>query len=280
MIKTSKNKTQPRTVVHDGKVYRGVMPNMNMKTDLTESFEYIATVVEGMSSGNMNDNPVYDDFKKVIIENTISGEVGKLVNERGHVPKNYTDEHAGRYSSQVAIARGPSQPDPAPEVCPAPKLPAAVGTATSRLVDKMVEKSIKKIEEENISSIDVGIRRVGEKYSMTMLELMKLFDEWEKDHPFAKKNETASARLNRIEKELKAIGKKAVTRAEEEASKVISERQKKLAKRIITSTTETSKKTIAKKRPKIKVAKKTTKKVMKKKVAKKRSTKKVKVIAR
>ena len=149
MIKTGKYKTQATTVVHEGKVYRGTMPNLNMKTDLTDSFEYIATIVEGMSSGNMNDNPVYDDFKQKIVESTIAGEVGKLINERGHVPENYQlsshqfSSHKGNCPSQVSIARGPSNLDaptaPKPTPKPLRNLPKEVGKATDLVVKKRTE---------------------------------------------------------------------------------------------------------------------------------------------
>lgn len=102
MIKASK--TQVKTVIHDGKVYRGVMPNLNMKTDLKDSFEYISTIVEGMSSGNMNGNPVFDDFKKQVINNTIEGEVQKLMLEGAACPGHFSSSKGGRHSSIVSRA--------------------------------------------------------------------------------------------------------------------------------------------------------------------------------
>lgn len=284
MFKTGPGKTQATTVVHDGKVYRGEMPNLNMKTDLTDSFEYIATIVQGMSSGSLNDNPVYDDFKSKIIESTISGEVSKLISERGHVPENYAPSlYSGRYSSQVAIARGPvaaAKPVPSnvtkvPDVSPAPNFPASVGKASDLLVSKMIAK--KKDREDEAIAIDIGQMRRGSSSSPSMLELMELFDSWDRDHPFAKRtNESAEKRLKRVEAELQKVGLKSDTKAAKAAlSKTISERVKKLSERVSESTGHKPKKKTAKK----KIAKKTLtkkatkKKVTKKKVAKKRNTK-------
>lgn len=268
MIKTGKGKTQATTVVHEGKVYRGTMPNLNMKTDLTDSFEYIATIVEGMSSGNMNGNPVFDDFKQKIIESTIAGEVGKLINERGHVPDNYVPSpHLGRYSSQVAIARGPSNLDvssvskPKTEPRPLPNFPANILPATEVLANNIAAKQQKEVEllDEAIH-IDIGRREMLDRSSPTMLELMELFDAWEADHPFAKRqNELPEKRLKRIERELKKISE---TEKDVERQK----RVEKLAERIHATVGKGTKKRKTKK----KVSKKKTKKKTKKKVAKKR----------
>ncbi len=262
MMKTGTGKTQATTVVHEGKIYRGTMPNLNMKTDLTGSFEYLATIVEGMSSGNMNGNPVFDNFKSKIIENTIAGEVGKLINERGHVPENYQPStHLGRFSSQLSKSSAMPQlatPMTKKDPRPLPNLPAEFGKATDLVVKKMTEKKLTQEEKEDkrldeAVTIDVG-RRVGGSDSTSMLELVKMFDEWEKDYPFAKRpNESAEKRLKRIEKEFKNIANRASKEAKEKHSKDEEKRLKVLAVKI---TKKTDKKKVVKKKTKKKVAKK------------------------
>lgn len=275
MIKVGKGKTQATTVVHEGKVYRGTMPNLNMKTDLTGAFEYLATIVEGMSSGNQNGNPVFEDFKKKIIDSTIAGEVGKLINERGHVPENYsTSTHTiGRQGpSQVAIARGPAGIQKAAPR-PLPNLPPQVGKATDLLVKNMteLEKEMKRFEE----AIPIDVGRGGgvssSPGSPAMFELMELFDEWEKEHPMCKESKAKlKVRLESIAKRVAEVEKKSSERVAKLAEKITYSEEHRPGKKVV----KKGKKAVTKKASKPISRKKTAKKKKtKKKVAKKRDSK-------
>ena len=264
MIKTSKQKTQSKTVVHEGKVYRGVMPNLNMKTDLTDSFEYIATIVEGMSSGNQNGNPIYEDFKQEVIKSTISGEVGKLINERGHVPENYDPSpHLGRYSSKVNISTDMpclSRPKPLPK--PLPNFPTEVGNLQDALVQKMIDNGAIQI------NVDGSIKSPDE---MTMEKLQGMFDDYEKKYtPEDAQRDRLKAKVLREAKEKGYYKGSKPWMGEpdklwmEDPEQWLLDMKKKASKKKKT----TKKKMTKKKTTKKKVAKKTKKKITKKKAKK------------